>query len=1006
MTQYELNFNDYWRIIKKKKWLILFTAFMLTFFSMLFTILNKPTPVYEAKSSIRIEKNTSLTGLYMESVSWNYGDDLATRAAIIKSYNMLEQAAKHLGLIDSNLTSDEIKNNKQYFNIIENLKSSVNTQQEGYTNIINILVRSHQPTLARDLANALAITYQKENYIQKNARTKSAINALKKQLDRSESDYRDAEKALQEFRQNNKFMTLETKANLLSQEILQTEEKISDIHADIDQIQRILANQYKNDNNFKFLSLNLFLNTKNNLLSSLQKALEQNIHQLSELQQYYTQEHPKIKNVSGQIEILKSNILTELKQFSKSLQDLKARNTEKLAQLNREYNEIPYLSQQYDNLQRDLETSRNIFEKLKVNYLQSQVKESENIQEVFLLKPAFLPSEPINSIKLTPTTLAGFIIGIVFGIILAFISETLDTTFRTIDDIETTLGTTVQGIIPFIDINEIKSSLVGENEVNVSQEELEHRARLMAHFAPKSTIAESYRSLRTNINFSLMENKHKTIMVTSSVAGEGKTTVATNLALSMAQTGLRTLLIETDLRKPRVSKSLGIERTPGLTDYILNREPLQGCIRDMSDLLMGSLSQNAMKEDAIPGIEYLNILPAGKIERNPSEIIAGKKMDQLIETLKEQYDIIIFDSAPVIQATDAVVLASKVDTNLIVYYQGKISRNTLRRAKNQLELLKSSVLGVVINGMRADISADYIDYKYKYDYLYSYGESHDLLEEVSLWSRFKSIFMRPQSNAHLTFFHRLKLAPMSLTFLVMVLVLIGVIFTKNQHVTRDLDSSPIPENQIPTQSKTQPQKAENNEISATNKNPQTPVPEKIKELQKQYQLETAEKLTTQSSQTKTKLSDDKKKEMISEEITELNLNLPYTIQIDKYSSKVKATNRLQKLREAGLLAYLTPDYSAEKSYIVCIDNFSSRPQAEKAIAQLQFSNITGNYKVLYLPFSVQISPSEFNKNNFYNYQLYENGSHYYFAGSFKNLFTANLFQKSETNYHQNSIVKR
>ena len=106
MTQYELNFNDYWRIVKKKKWLIFFTAFMLTFFSMVFTIINKPTPVYEASTSIQIEKNTSLTGLYMESVSWNYGGDLPTRAAIIKSYSMIEKAAKNLGIIDSSISSE------------------------------------------------------------------------------------------------------------------------------------------------------------------------------------------------------------------------------------------------------------------------------------------------------------------------------------------------------------------------------------------------------------------------------------------------------------------------------------------------------------------------------------------------------------------------------------------------------------------------------------------------------------------------------------------------------------------------------------------------------------------------------------------------------------------------------------------------------------------------------------------------------------------------------------
>jgi len=481
-------------------------------------------------------------------------------------------------------------------------------------------------------------------------------------------------------------------------------------------------------------------------------------------------------------------------------------------------------------------------------------------------------------------------------------------------------------------------------------------------------------------------------MVTSSVAGEGKTTVATNLALSMAQTGMRTLLIETDLRKPRVSKSLGIPRTPGLTDYILNREPLDGCIRDMSDLLMGSLSHNAMKEDAIPGIEYLNILPAGKIERNPSEIIAGKKMDSLIEILKERYDIIIFDSAPVIQATDSVVLASKVETNLIVYYQGKISRNTLRRAKNQLELLKSSVLGVVINGMRADISADYVDYRYKYDYLYSYGESHEADESTTILGRTKSIFLRRQSNAHLTFLQRLKKAPIILFCMVAMLIIIGAIFTSRQQKLQVVQPQEKVETPANHPIKQDTIKAE--------------VPAKLKELQKQYQIEKSENIKTPVKvpipTPSTKYEEVKKEDTV----IELGLNQPYTIQIDRISNRAKASNRVQKLREFGLSAFLTPDYSIEKNYLVCIDNFRNRPQAESAITQLQFADISGNFKVLYLPYSIKMESAKFTKNNFYSYKYHVNGSNYYFAGSFKNISTANLFRKNEIIFSECPIVKR
>ena len=233
MNQYELNFNDYWRIIKKKKWLIIFTMFMVTIFSILFTIINQPDLIYRSKASIQIEKNTSLTGLYMESVSWGYGGDLVTRAEVIKSYRIVEKAAQKMGKIDPTLTSEEIKSQEKYFSIIENLKSMIKTEQEGYTNIINIIVESIDPLLAADLANTLVETYQEENFAIKNAKIQNAIYALEAQLNKAEEDYRKSESILQEFSKKHNLLTLEGKSNLLSGKIVHIEEKIEQIESDI-----------------------------------------------------------------------------------------------------------------------------------------------------------------------------------------------------------------------------------------------------------------------------------------------------------------------------------------------------------------------------------------------------------------------------------------------------------------------------------------------------------------------------------------------------------------------------------------------------------------------------------------------------------------------------------------------------------------------------------------------------------------------------------------------------
>jgi tyrosine-protein kinase Etk/Wzc len=995
MAQYELNFNDYWRIIKKKKWLIVFSAFMVTVFSIIFTVINTPTLIYQASASIQIEKNTSLTGLYMESVSWNYGGDLATRAAIIKSYSMVEKAAKNLGLIDSTLTSDEIKNNKKYFSIIEGLKSRISTEQEGYTNLINITVKSHNPTLARDLANTLAKTYQEENFIQKNSKTENAIKALEKQLENAEEDYRQAVENLQIFRQSNNLLTLDGKTQQITSEMLQTEEYIEDLTADIAQINRLVPRLKEDQEYFRYINLDLFLNNKNINIASMQQKLNQSNTRLNELNQYYKPEHPTIKNLKKQIELIKNNIIEELTVFQKSLQQLRIIAGKKLEELNKEYAALPYQSQQVENLKRELQTAQNIYQELKVSYMQSLVKKSENVQEVFLIRPAFLPTSPINSVRVTPTAMAGLIIGLIFGIILAFVAESLDTTFRTIDDIEQTLGTQVQGIIPYIDLNEVKSSLLQKDEKDVPVEILQQRSQLMTHYSPKSTVAESYRSLRTNINFSLLEKNQKTIMVTSSVANEGKTNVAMNLSISMAQTGLKTLLVETDLRRPRVSKIFGIERSPGLTDYILNRESLDKCIRNMSDILMGSLGHDAMNGNSIPGIEYLNILPAGKLERNPSEIIAGKRLDELIKLLKEEYDIIIFDSAPIIQATDAVVLSAKVDTNLVLYYQGKISRNTLRRAISQLEMLKANILGVVINGMKADITADYIDYKYKYDYLYSYGDL-STSESSSLLSKVKTAFIEDKNVSNHSFWQRINKFP---AFMGMLFIAILAVMA----FTHYMNQKPLPnDEQYQTDSN---EKVVDTASKAVSPATVPPKPAKLKEIQESLNLEPVR-------ETEPSVPSPAPKKFIAptDEITDLKLNSPYTIRLLKTKEKQAALAKLKELKNFDLNAFLSVDFSdsENKNYILCLDIFGSEKAAKNAVEQMVFLNISKDFEVLNLPYSLQLSDREYNPNNEYHFSIYndEKGKKYYFAAAFESSATANIFRKANPSFNHYPIIKR
>ncbi|MCK4641369.1 MAG: hypothetical protein KAU06_08525, partial [Candidatus Marinimicrobia bacterium] len=170
MAQYELNLRDYWRIIRKKKIIVIVTVVMLGSFSFFFAMMNKPSPMYQAITSLKIDKSTDLTGMYMQSFSWYAGDEMATRGEEIKSIPMIEKAAQVMGLLDSSLTTEEIRSNKEYFTIIEKLKARIKTEQEGYTNIIHIRVTDYDPQRTSDLANALAKVYIEESFQMKNAK--------------------------------------------------------------------------------------------------------------------------------------------------------------------------------------------------------------------------------------------------------------------------------------------------------------------------------------------------------------------------------------------------------------------------------------------------------------------------------------------------------------------------------------------------------------------------------------------------------------------------------------------------------------------------------------------------------------------------------------------------------------------------------------------------------------------------------------------------------------------
>ncbi|SHJ73013.1 capsular exopolysaccharide family [Dethiosulfatibacter aminovorans DSM 17477] len=213
---------------------------------------------------------------------------------------------------------------------------------------------------------------------------------------------------------------------------------------------------------------------------------------------------------------------------------------------------------------------------------------------------------------------------------------------------------------------------------------------------PKSPISEAYRSLRTNIEFANLDNNMKSILITSATSGEGKTLTLINLAVAMAQIGKKVMIIDCDMRKPRVHKALETSNMFGLAEYLMDGGDIGEYIKRIDDL----------------GID---VMTSGRIPSNPSELLHSNVMKNTVEKLKENYDYILFDTPPVIPVTDAVVMSSYVEGAIMIIEHGKVDIDLGRRAKDALVSGGTNLLGVVLNRIPVNDSKSYQSYYYYYE---------------------------------------------------------------------------------------------------------------------------------------------------------------------------------------------------------------------------------------------------------------------------------------------------
>jgi succinoglycan biosynthesis transport protein ExoP len=719
LPQYDINLREYWRILKKRKFIVIFIAVVLGVFSTSLAILKAPTPLYTTFCSIEFETEPHIKGVYSTTISWSDSDDVETQISIIKGYTVFQKVVEKLRLIPVGVSQADGQLQDQVIRVIEDLQSKVEVERESVTSILNIMVTDTNPVFAQKLANTIALAYKELHAQQQMRETKEALHYIGEQLREVREKLREAEEEFNRFTQANELLSIDMQSEGLlarvkeiQDEIRKLQEQKREFEGIVQRLKAFIEDPSGSEHDFHSTNAGArYQGTNDTLVALLLKR--------DTLLKDFTPKHPEVVAIRHQIveNARKMVILLQLQMSDMGKKELELRKEQE--EVDRKTKVLMDKKLEYDRLKRKVDLYNDMTVLLEKKNQEALIKRSAKPEEVNIVKPALLPTQPINPPKTAATGAAGVMVGLVLGIVIGFVVETFDTSLGAIEDVEETLGTQVLGIIPQADIKDMIEGLKEKYPGGISLPEESRMSYLVSHFVPKSMMSESFRALRTNVQFKDAEKKTKAIAVTSSSPQEGKTLVAINLAIAMAQARTKVLLVGSDLRKPGLDKVFDVEMTPGLTDILMENHQWRDTVKTVMDMVMGEMTQTQIIRT--PGLDNLHVITSGAIPPNPAELIDSPALTAFIEEAKEEYDMIIFDSPPILSTADAAILGAKVDGVLLVYRVGSVSRGLLKRSMAQLQQVKSNIMGVILNGMRPEVSPDFQDYKY-YSYYYSYGE--------------------------------------------------------------------------------------------------------------------------------------------------------------------------------------------------------------------------------------------------------------------------------------------
>lgn len=728
-----IDLREYWRTLVKRRWTVFGVLAIVVTAALLSTLLM--IPEYRSTATIEINPQNTRILAYQDfgpdQRGWRAEDlFLNSQYQILRSRALAEDVVRN----SNALNHPELKGEIRQRSLIAEVRSLVSTVAGAFrtsndylpagarnehdpvrfaasrlrnrievqpvrdSRLVNVSVTGFDPAFAAEMANALVDQYIKTSMQRRYDAGDEAREFLEQQLADMRISLERSDQALMDFARDSNVADLEERLSMTRTAMRRLSDRLNEIQGELVQISswRELIEQGRIDH------LDPVVNSE--VLADLERRLLEANTEYTSLSELFLDDYPAVQEVRSRINRLEQEIQTRKQTIVNNIlgryDNLHAQEASLQEAITQREMDILNLNEravQYNILQREFQTNRELYDgllqRMKEIGVAAGVQEN-NIAVIERAQVAMFPFKP----NLPRNLALALVLGLMGGIGLALLLEFLDGSIRRVEDIERLVDRPVLGMVPLVKLKgrDGKSRKKRPSTVYKPEESISHYSAVK----PSSGVSESFRSLRTSLSFSTPEGMPRTLMITSAAVGEGKTTAAVNLATVLAQNGSRVLLIDADLRKPRVHREFNCLRSPGLTNRIA---------------LFENTGTNHSAIHATH-VENMFIMPAGNSTPSPAEMLSSERLTKVLDGCKRAFDHVIIDAPPTLGLADALILSRQTDGVVFVAMAGQTGKENFRVSMKRLAQVQAPVLGVVLNG----VDLDSPEYAYYSSYYYNY----------------------------------------------------------------------------------------------------------------------------------------------------------------------------------------------------------------------------------------------------------------------------------------------